>query len=234
LGCFLAIEGRNVRAFSREFAKLKVFYNEYGAMLEESKQKQLLIGLHLCSLLANNQIDEFHTELELITAQNVPAPQQEKPNSEAMQLEPLRLERKESLTDTLYSSAFIRYPVTLEQHLMEGSYNKIFAARKAMPSKYFSLFLDILSTTVRVKIAECSERAYQTYPVKDAVKLLLFTNEKELSAFCEQRGWTIKGGKIIFAPNQEKAKPASGVNTLQTHATIKQMFDYANELERII
>lgn len=57
--------------------------------------KYELLGLNLLWLLTQNRVAEFHTELELLS-----------PND-------------------IQNNVFIHYPVSLEQHLMEGSYNKV-------------------------------------------------------------------------------------------------------------
>jgi 26S proteasome regulatory subunit N12 len=57
--------------------------------------KYELLGLNLLWLLTQNRVAEFHTELELLS-----------PND-------------------IQKNVFIRYPVCLEQYLMEGCYNKV-------------------------------------------------------------------------------------------------------------
>lgn len=63
--------------------------------LLESPLKYHLLGLNLLCLLAQNRVAEFHTELELLSPQDI------------------------------QSNVFIHYPVSLEQYLMEGCYNKV-------------------------------------------------------------------------------------------------------------
>lgn len=65
--------------------------------LPESSFKDQLFGLNLLLLLSQNRVAEFHTELELLPA------------------------------DQIQSNVYIRHPVTLEQNLMEGNYNKVSA-----------------------------------------------------------------------------------------------------------
>lgn len=65
----------------------------------ESQNKYQILGLNLLFLLSQNRVAEFHTELELL-------PQ-----------------------EIIQSNEYIRHPLILEQHLMEGNYNKIFLAK---------------------------------------------------------------------------------------------------------
>lgn len=57
--------------------------------------KYELLGLNLLWLLTQNRVAEFHTELELLSPHDI------------------------------QNNAFIHYPVSIEQYLMEGSYNKV-------------------------------------------------------------------------------------------------------------
>lgn len=67
----------------------------YRDELPESAYKYQLLGLNLLFLLSQNRVAEFHTELELLPA------------------------------DQIQSNVYIRHPLSLEQYLMEGSYNKV-------------------------------------------------------------------------------------------------------------
>jgi 26S proteasome regulatory subunit N12 len=54
----------------------------------------------------------------------------------------------------------IKFVVSLEQFLMDGSYNKVLAARKDSPSKLYLWLLSLLENTVRDEVANCLEAAY--------------------------------------------------------------------------
>nr|KAG5712337.1 hypothetical protein BaRGS_023916 [Batillaria attramentaria] len=62
--------------------------------LPESTFKYQLLGLNLLCLLSQNRLAEFHTELELLPVKE------------------------------LQTNIYIKHPVSMEQYLMEGSYNK--------------------------------------------------------------------------------------------------------------
>lgn len=63
--------------------------------LPESAYKYQLLGLNLLLLLSQNRVAEFHTELELLPS------------------------------DQIQSNVYVRHPLSLEQYLMEGNYNKV-------------------------------------------------------------------------------------------------------------
>lgn len=97
------------------------FFVPHRNEIGESANKYQLLGLNLIFLLSQNRVAEFHTELELL-------PQ-----------------------EIIQSNEYIRHPLILEQHLMEGNYNKIFAAKVSddlCMCAYFriqySLFIQIL------------------------------------------------------------------------------------------
>eukprot|EP00188_Purpureofilum_apyrenoidigerum_P005808 Plantae.Rhodophyta-Purpureofilum_apyrenoidigerum.ctg7999.p1 GENE.Plantae.Rhodophyta-Purpureofilum_apyrenoidigerum.ctg7999~~Plantae.Rhodophyta-Purpureofilum_apyrenoidigerum.ctg7999.p1 ORF type:complete len:266 (+),score=55.22 Plantae.Rhodophyta-Purpureofilum_apyrenoidigerum.ctg7999:171-968(+) len=62
----LSILCEDTQGFYRNVALLKDYYLDYAQLLPESKSRDLIIGLHLLLLLAQNRIAEFHTELELV------------------------------------------------------------------------------------------------------------------------------------------------------------------------
>ncbi len=79
---------------------LKTYYDEpFRSLLPDSQKMYTVLGLYLLYLLTYNKIAEYHTELELI-----PFEQQQ-------------------------TSPFIRVPLALEQHFVEGSYGRILKQR---------------------------------------------------------------------------------------------------------
>lgn len=81
------------------------------SQLPESAFKDQLFGLNLLLLLSQNRVAEFHTELELLPA------------------------------DQIQSNVYIRHPVSLEQYLMEGNYNKVSLIHSMFP---ITLTLEVL------------------------------------------------------------------------------------------
>lgn len=97
IGAQWAIEAHDIPAFERYMAQLKCYYFDYNSYLLESAFKYQLLGLNLLFLLSQNRVAEFHTELELLPA------------------------------DHIQNDVYVRHPLSIEQYLMEGSYNKVSA-----------------------------------------------------------------------------------------------------------
>merc|ERR1711988_968374 len=169
-GALLSVRMHDIPSFERHVAQLKVYYNDFSTKLPPSQRQYPILGLNLLRLLAQNRVAEFHTELELI---------------------PSALQQ---------SNIYIKYPAQLEQHIMEGSYNKVLSAKHDdIYSKEGMYFMDMLVDTVRDEIAECSERAYPSISGAELQTLLMLSSEAELADFAEQRGWTISNGTVSFS-----------------------------------
>lgn len=128
--------------------------------------------------------------------------------------------------------ANIAFAITLEQNLMEGSYNKVLEARAHVPNPFFRFFLTQLLQTVRENIADCAEIAYQCLALDDAQKMLIFDAATELHTYIQERkpDWVVRDGFIWFkAP--EKSLGASDIPSLKLTG---EMLSYATELDRIV
>jgi len=121
----------------------------------------------------------------------------------------------------------IKFPVELEQRLMEGSYQRILDARERIPDENYSYFMNILIETVREKIEECSESAYESYPVAGAPSLFM-TDANKVQGIADTRGWQISGDTITF---QKRSGPSLDI---PSHTLILNNLQYATELERIV
>ena len=55
----------------------------------------------------------------------------------------------ESLDESVTQNPYVQHAVQLEQHLMEGAYNRVWAARQEVPAEEFTYFTDILMSTIR-------------------------------------------------------------------------------------
>mmetsp|Transcript_4142 Transcript_4142/g.6915 ORF Transcript_4142/g.6915 Transcript_4142/m.6915 type:complete len:273 (-) Transcript_4142:203-1021(-) len=198
-GALLSIKAVDIPSFERHVSQLKTYYTDCAMQLPESQRQYPILGLNLLRLLAQNRIAEFHTELELL------------PN------------------ELQQSNIYIKFPAQLEQHIMEGSYNKVLSAKQdgqyAQEGMYF---MDMLVDTVREEIAECSEKAYSDISASELQNLLMLGSEADLSDYADQRGWTIVDGIVTFGGNEEKP--------LQLPSTqlIQETLAYAKELERIV
>jgi len=200
-GALLAIKMMDIPAFERYVAQLKIYYSDCASTLPASSRQYPILGLNLLRLLAQNRIAEFHTELELIP------------------------------TDLQHSNVYIKYPAQLEQHIMEGSYNKVLSAKSdGLFSQEGMYFMDMLVDTVREEIADCSEKAYASIGAADLQSLLMLASAKELAEFADTRGWSVEGTTVTFSKMETEA-PAQKLPSSQL---IQETLSYAKELERIV
>jgi len=196
-----AVTKGDIPAFERALAQLKPFYFDLENRIPESPYRYLLLGLNLLCLLSQNRLAEFHTELELLPPKDI------------------------------QNNPYLKHPVSLEQYLMEGSYNKVFLAKGNVPSPYFTFFMDILLNTIRDEIACCMEKSYRQISLKEAARILYLNNANEVTEIADKHGWKLQSDHSYhFADNQNKPEnehvPADEIAT--------QMIQYAREMEIII
>lgn len=166
----------------------------------DSPNKYKLLGLNLLFLLSQNRVAEFHTELELLP------------------------------TDIIKSNDFIKHPLALEQYLMEGRYNKLFAAKGNSPAECYNFFIDILLDTVRNEIGACLEQAYERISIAEAGKRLNLSGKDEVEKFGQKRKWNLGADNCYhFSSGTPKAKePIPSVELAE------MTISYARELEMIV
>lgn len=196
-----AIEKGDIPAFERALAQLKPFYFDLEGRIPESPYRYLLLGLNLLCLLSQNRLADFHTELELLSPKDI------------------------------QNNPYIKHPVSLEQYLMEGSYNKVFLAKGNVPSPLFTFFMDILLHTIRDEIAFCMEKSYRKVSSSEAARMLYLNKAEELGQIAQKHGWQLqKDQSFHFDTNQTKPEnehvPADEIAS--------QMIQYAREMEIII
>lgn len=134
------------------------------------------------------------------------------------------------------NNVYIRHPVSLEQYLMEGSYNKIFLSKGNVPSKYYTYFIDLLLDTIRVDIGGCIEKAYDRISESEAARLLFFEpNKPGLAEYASRRKWTLNS-KREYTFNSKNASSQHGgqAKKVPADAIALQVLDYARELEMIV
>lgn len=173
--------------------------------IPDSAFKNQLLGLNLLSLLAQNRIADFHTELELLSVKE------------------------------LQNDVYIRHPVSLEQWLMEGSYNKVFISKDEVPSPTFIPFIEILLDTIREEIANCIETAYETISIQECARMLYFKNLNDLNKFVVNRKWQVDQStqSLVFANKEDKMKQQAN-NEIPTELLTRRSLEYAKELEMIV
>merc|ERR1712112_48297 len=147
----------DIPMFERYMAQLQTYYHDYSIKLPESAFKYQLLGLNLLCLLSQNRVAEFHGELERLPAKEV------------------------------QNNVYIKHPVSLEQYIMEGSYNKVILAKGNVPAESYKYFIDILMGTVRNEISSCLE-AYEDISCADAARMLSIYASK-MGSYALERGW---------------------------------------------
>ncbi|XP_022196969.1 26S proteasome non-ATPase regulatory subunit 8 isoform X1 [Nilaparvata lugens] len=201
IGAQWSIEKKDIPSFERYMAQLKCYYLDYKDQLPESAFKYHLLGLNLLLLLSQNRVAEFHTELELLPS------------------------------DQIQTNPYIRHPLSLEQYLMEGSYNKIFLAKDNIPAANFNFFIDILLDTIRNEIAGCLEKAYRKISIKEASRMLnLPGGQAAIKKYGSEKNWKLGQDNYYQFSVEEK----KGEETLPSVELAEQVIEYARELEMIV
>lgn len=119
IGALWSIQSNEMSSFERYITQLQTYYCDYSLKLPASPRQNMMTGLQLMNLIAQNRIAEFHLALESI--------------------DPVLFE----------SDPNIRHPVELEKALMEGSYNKVLNTRDQVPAPEFGYFMNILVSTIQ-------------------------------------------------------------------------------------
>ncbi|NXH17149.1 PSMD8 ATPase, partial [Bucco capensis] len=129
------------------------------------------------------------------------------------------------------SNVYIKHPVSLEQYLMEGSYNKVFLAKGNIPAESYTFFIDILLDTIRDEIAGCIEKAYEQILFPEATRILFFPSAKKMTEYAKKRGWVLgPNNSYSFGRRQQKAEEA----TIPATQLATQVIEYARHLEMIV
>ncbi|GLH09303.1 26S proteasome non-ATPase regulatory subunit 8 [Gryllus bimaculatus] len=200
IGAQHSIAVKDIPSFERYMAQLKCYYLDYREQLPESTYKYQLLGLNLLFLLSQNRVAEFHTELELLPS------------------------------DQIQSNVYIRHPLSLEQYLMEGSYNKIFLAKGNVPAESYNFFIDILLDTIRSEIAACMEKAYEKISLNEAARMLNFQNQAAITEYGRKKNWVLGRDNFYHFGTEEKKVD----DPLPSTELAEQALEYARELEMIV
>jgi len=210
-GCFWGIKKGDIASFDRFYAQLKHYYFDLNTDGEQLQYRNELIGAYLLSLLSQNRNSEFHIELEV--------------------LDPSLVHSHNKNNDT--TDSFLRYPVLLEQYLIEGSTNKFFkACLEESPSDSYKFFTNILVQTVRGDIADCVEKSFISLPLSDAKRVLFISDDNTLQALAAEKKWTVGEQNGVKCYNFEKEPPK--VEVIPSKSLIKKSLAYAKEMERIV
>ncbi|KAM4800618.1 26S proteasome non-ATPase regulatory subunit 8 [Urocitellus parryii] len=201
IGAQWSILRKDIPSFERYMAQLKCYYFDYKEQLPESAYMHQLLGLNLLFLLSQNRVAEFHTELERLPAKDI------------------------------QTNVYIKHPVSLEQYLMEGSYNKVFLAKGNIPAESYTFFIDILLDTIRDEIAGCIEKAYEKILFTEATRILFFNTPKKMTDYAKKRGWVL-GPNNYYSFASQQQKPEDTI--IPSTELAKQVIEYARQLEMIV
>ncbi|KAL0275494.1 UNVERIFIED_CONTAM: hypothetical protein PYX00_003324 [Menopon gallinae] len=135
----------------------------------------------------------------------------------------------ELLPPNQLDNPYIRHPVSLEQYLMEGTYNKIFLAKGNVPAQSYNLFMDKLLETIRGEIGTCLEKAYNKISLPGAARML-YSDPAQMHEYANQKKWVLGPDKFYHFSNVEK-KTDEPLPALELAA---QAIEYARELEMIV
>ena len=163
LGCLISIALEEIEGFERHYALVKSCYTDYAAVLPASANQHQLQGLNLLGLLAQSKIAEFHTGMMCSTHNYTGQASQSRILDHICMSTLLRCPVLSTQTNCaelelipvdLRENQYIKFPIKLEQYLMEGTYRKVEEAQKGVPAESYTFFVSKLSGTVRDSIAD--------------------------------------------------------------------------------
>lgn len=117
LGALVSIRLKDADSFTRYFAQLQPFYALKQNILPQGDNRSKITGLYLLLLLSSGNYGDFHTQLEKLAQSG------------------MNVEEDEC----------IQYAIRVEQALMEGSYDRVWAKTmtEAVPSEEFKVFSEV-------------------------------------------------------------------------------------------
>merc|ERR1719379_1940103 len=135
----------------------------------------------------------------------------------------------ERLPSKELNDIYIKTPISLEQYIMEGSYNKVLLLKENVPADSYRFFFDILLVTVRNEIASCLEKAYKDISCADAARMLSLSSS-EMSEYAKTRRWEVEANKFSFR-SEANGQDEAGV---PSNELARMAISYAREMEQIV
>lgn len=74
------------------------------------------------------------------------------------------------------TNVYIRVPVSLEQHFVEGSYQKILNQQQQVPINEYHFFINKFVDAIRFEIARSAEKAYESLSLQDAQRMFMLNS----------------------------------------------------------
>ncbi|MCJ1310055.1 regulatory particle non-ATPase [Agyrium rufum] len=229
-GALTSIAHSNPDAFTRYYQQLQPFYELPASaypMGQGEGERSKITGLFLLMLLTKGDYAGFHTLLEGLEGEDDGG-------------------KSGGGKGKIEDDRYLAYPVMLERWLMEGAYDRVWKALdRGVPGEEFGVFTEVLTTTIRLEIASCSEKAYPSLPIANAKNLLFLDSEGAVVDFSKQRGWIVRDGRIYFPvqPTSSSSGVEGGIDgengrggstMAMGGSIIENTIGYARELETIV
>lgn len=128
----------------------------------------------------------------------------------------------------------VKFAVNLERYLMEGSYSKVNALSKTLPTPFFKFLMNKLTETVREEIATCVEVSYTDLSVAEAAEIFNLDPSAMLTFASGKDAWTVDSSQQRIAFKGAQTKVGRRKADIPSHQLIEQALEYAIELERIV
>eukprot|EP00484_Ammonia_sp_Unknown_P023899 CAMPEP_0197037526 /NCGR_PEP_ID=MMETSP1384-20130603/14714_1 /TAXON_ID=29189 /ORGANISM="Ammonia sp." /LENGTH=254 /DNA_ID=CAMNT_0042467839 /DNA_START=49 /DNA_END=813 /DNA_ORIENTATION=+ len=127
-------------------------------------------------------------------------------------------------------SEFIKFPMEIEQSMMEGSYQKIIDAKSKPPNKTYTILLNKLSETVRSEISKSLQAVHSKMPLKDALGMLSLNDVDTLKQHIKSNdlNWSIDGQTLHFTPQEQQSQQ------LEAAETARDMLEFTSNIETIV
>lgn len=127
---------------------------------------------------------------------------------------------------------YIKFPMTIEQLMMEGSYGEIIKLKSDQPNKTYSALMNKMEETVRNEIAASLECVHDEIPLKDALQKLNLNNADTLKQYAKTNDlkWTVdeKTNTLHFAPTEVKAQK------IDAAVSARDMLEFTSNIETIV
>ena len=160
-------------------------------------------------LLSFNKISQYHTEIELISQEDID------------------------------KNIYIKVPVSLETYFVQGSYQKILQQQQNVPIVAYNFFIEKFVDAIRYEIARSAERSYESLSLRSMQNMFMIESEAQLQAFIAQNQrdsaesresvkWEVRGDRLHFVKARKEVSEIPAIDM------INLSLEYATELNRII
>lgn len=134
------------------------------------------------------------------------------------------------------SNSYLSFAIALEQHFMEGNYNKVREIKQRAPDGDFAACVSRLIDAINHEVARNLEQAYVSLSFASAKDLLSIASDSDLLAFIRKQQiekhdveWRVEGDRIVFVREESRAE-----EELPKWQIMNEALSIATELERIV